>query len=99
MVRDGASEIACVADGFVVYCCGPKAAPFALVAAYQWADYVDLVTRGADLRRKRRRIGAFVPGDLIERIRGYRANQDSGSRLPAAPFTDLSSAGHRQRAR
>ncbi len=33
-----------VADGFVVYCCGPKAAPFALVAAYQWADYVDLVT-------------------------------------------------------
>ena len=43
-VRDGDSEIACVADGFVVYCCGPKAAPFALVAAYQWADYVDLVT-------------------------------------------------------
>ena len=33
-----------VADGFVVYCCGPRAAPFALVAAYQWEDYVDLVT-------------------------------------------------------
>jgi hypothetical protein len=33
-----------VADGFVVYCCGPKAAPFALVAAYQWENYVDLVT-------------------------------------------------------
>ena len=33
-----------VADGFVVYCCGPRAAPFALVAAYQWDDYVDLVT-------------------------------------------------------
>ena len=30
-----------VADGFVVYCCGPRAAPFALVAAYQWEDYVD----------------------------------------------------------
>jgi hypothetical protein len=33
-----------VADGFVLYCCGPRAAPFALVAAYQWKDYVDLVT-------------------------------------------------------
>ncbi|MGH3836329.1 MAG: hypothetical protein ACRDSF_11580 [Pseudonocardiaceae bacterium] len=38
-----------VADGFVVYCCGPRAAPFALVASYQWEDYVDLVTiRGFD---------------------------------------------------
>jgi hypothetical protein len=33
-----------VADGFTVYCCGPRAAPFALVASYQWQDYVDLVT-------------------------------------------------------
>jgi hypothetical protein len=33
-----------VADGFVLYCCGPRATPFALVAAYQWEDYVDLVT-------------------------------------------------------
>jgi hypothetical protein len=33
-----------VADGFVLYCCGPKAAPFALVAAYEWENYVDLVT-------------------------------------------------------
>ncbi|MFZ2116297.1 MAG: hypothetical protein WCB73_23790 [Pseudonocardiaceae bacterium] len=33
-----------VADGFVLYCCGPRVAPFALVAAYQWEDYVDLVT-------------------------------------------------------
>ena len=41
---------------------------------------------GADLRRKRRQVGAFVPRDLIERIRGYRANQDPGSRLPAALF-------------
>lgn len=24
-----------VADGFTVYCCGPKAAPHALVAAYE----------------------------------------------------------------
>lgn len=33
-----------VADGFVVYCCGPRAEPFGLVASYQWEDYVDLVT-------------------------------------------------------
>jgi len=33
-----------VADGFVLYCCGPKAAPFALITAYQWEDYVDFVT-------------------------------------------------------
>lgn len=25
-----------VADGFVVYCCGPRAAPNALVASYEW---------------------------------------------------------------
>jgi len=30
-------------DGFAVYCCGPKAAPTALVAAYEWPHYVDLV--------------------------------------------------------
>ena len=33
-----------VADGFMLHCCGPIAAPFALVASYQWNDYVDLVT-------------------------------------------------------
>lgn len=33
-----------VADGFVLYCCGPIAAPFALVASYEWEDYVDLLT-------------------------------------------------------
>lgn len=33
-----------VADGFVVYCCGPRSAPWALVASYPWDDYVDLVT-------------------------------------------------------
>jgi hypothetical protein len=33
-----------VADGFTLYCCGPKGAPSALVAAYQWTEYVDLVT-------------------------------------------------------
>ncbi len=33
-----------VADGFTLYCCGPKAAPNALVASYEWHDYVDLLT-------------------------------------------------------
>jgi hypothetical protein len=33
-----------VADGFVVYCCGPRAAPRALVASYQWDDYVDVLS-------------------------------------------------------
>ncbi len=33
-----------VADGFVLYCCGPKAAPNALVACYEWEHCVDLVT-------------------------------------------------------
>lgn len=35
-----------VADGFVVHCCGPKSAPYALVASYQWDHYacVDLLT-------------------------------------------------------
>ena len=33
-----------VADGFTVYCCGPKAMPHALVAAYEWPQCIDLVT-------------------------------------------------------
>jgi hypothetical protein len=36
--------IEAVNDGFVIYCCGPKSAPFALVASYQWENYVDLAT-------------------------------------------------------
>ncbi len=32
------------ADGFTLYCCGPKAAPNALVACYQWDHCVDLLT-------------------------------------------------------
>jgi hypothetical protein len=33
-----------VADGFVLYCCGPKTAPNAVVASYEWEYYVDLLT-------------------------------------------------------
>lgn len=31
-------------DGFTLYCCGPMMAPNALVAAYAWDQYVDLLT-------------------------------------------------------
>jgi hypothetical protein len=62
-----------VADGFMLHCCGPKAAPFALVASYQWKGYVDLVT----IRRfdrittarvyapQRRRIDVFAPEAVV----------------------------------
>lgn len=33
-----------VADGFVLYRCGPHAEPHALVASYDWENSVDLVT-------------------------------------------------------
>ncbi|MGH3919561.1 MAG: hypothetical protein ACRDSG_11105 [Pseudonocardiaceae bacterium] len=33
-----------VADGFVLYCCGPRAAPNALVASYQWEHCLDVLT-------------------------------------------------------
>jgi hypothetical protein len=31
------------ADGFTLYCCGPKTAPNALVATYEFDQYVDLL--------------------------------------------------------
>jgi hypothetical protein len=31
-------------DGFTLYCCGPRAAPNALVACYEWNQYIDLIT-------------------------------------------------------
>ncbi|MGH3874010.1 MAG: hypothetical protein ACRDSR_21335 [Pseudonocardiaceae bacterium] len=34
------------ADGFTLCCCGPQAAPNALVAFYEWDHYVDLLTIG-----------------------------------------------------
>ena len=33
-----------VADGFTLYCCSPRTAPRALVASYDWDDYLDLLT-------------------------------------------------------
>ena len=38
-----------VQDGFVLYCCGGRAEPSALVASYDWEQYLDLVViRGVD---------------------------------------------------
>jgi transcriptional regulator with XRE-family HTH domain len=31
-------------DGFTLHCCGPKVTPNALVASYQWDQYVDVLT-------------------------------------------------------
>jgi hypothetical protein len=53
-----------VADGFIVYCCGPRSAPWALVAAYPWDDYVDLVT----IRRFDQIITARIPAPPRARI-------------------------------
>jgi hypothetical protein len=62
-----------VDDGFVVYCCGPKAAPSALVACYQWEKYVDLVTiRRVDrvttaraVAPQHRRVDVFAPEAVV----------------------------------
>ena len=45
-------------DGFIVFCCGPKTAPNALVAAYEWDHCIDLLT----IRDFDRIITARVPG-------------------------------------
>ncbi len=38
-----------VQDGFVLYCCGGRVEPSALVASYEWEQYVDtVVIRGVD---------------------------------------------------
>jgi len=62
-----------VADGFTLHCCGPRAAPFALIASYRWEGYVDLVTiRCLDwittarvYAPQRRRIDVFAPEAVV----------------------------------
>ncbi|MGH3821462.1 MAG: hypothetical protein ACRDRA_01245 [Pseudonocardiaceae bacterium] len=57
-----------IADGFTLYCCGPKAAPNALVACYEWHHYCDLLTIGdfarvitARVPTHGRRVDIFTP--------------------------------------
>ncbi|MGH3841684.1 MAG: hypothetical protein ACRDS0_09620 [Pseudonocardiaceae bacterium] len=61
-----------VADGFALYCCGPKAAPNALVACYEWGDCVDLLTvRDFDrvitarVSKQGRRVDIFAPEVVV----------------------------------
>lgn len=61
-----------VADGFGLYCCGPKTAPNALVACYEWEGFVDLFTvRDFDrvitarVPKQGRRVDIFDPGIVV----------------------------------
>lgn len=65
-----------VTDGFTMYCCGPQSAPHALVAAYEWENYVDLLTIG-DFDRVttarvpiRRRLDIFAPEVVVWAYQG-----------------------------
>ncbi len=53
-----------VADGFILYCCGPRDEPRALVASYSWDGYLDLLT----IRRFDRIITARVPDPKDDRV-------------------------------
>lgn len=61
------------ADGFVVYCCGPKSDPAALVASYEWPHHVDLVTirdftrrvAAARVPKQDGTVDVFAPGQVV----------------------------------
>jgi hypothetical protein len=60
------------ADGFTLYCCGPKAAPWALVACYEWDHCVDLLTIrdfdrviSARVPAQGRRVDLFAPEAVV----------------------------------
>ncbi|MGH3546545.1 MAG: hypothetical protein ACRDQU_00145 [Pseudonocardiaceae bacterium] len=60
-----------VADGFTVYCCGPRTAPTALAAAYEWEQCIDLITIrswdrvGAARVPKLGRVDVFAPEFVV----------------------------------
>jgi len=60
-----------VADGFTVYCCGPRTAPTALAASYDWGNCVDqLVMRSCDRVAAARmpklgRVDVFAPEVVV----------------------------------
>jgi hypothetical protein len=60
------------ADGFMMFCCGPKAAPRALVASYEWDNCVDLLTirdfkrvTTARVPKQGRRVDIFAPETVV----------------------------------
>ena len=60
-----------VADGFTVYCCGPRSAPTALAASYHWENCVDhLVIKSCDRVAAARvpklgRVDVFAPEVVV----------------------------------
>jgi hypothetical protein len=79
-------------DGFTLYCCGPKTAPNALVAAYEWSQYVDLLTI-RDFDRittarvsKRGRVDIFAP-EVPSRRACRDTRSPAGRRLSQRPPT------------
>ena len=66
-----------VADGFVVYRCGPRTAPNALVAFYQWDHCIDLLTirdfdrvTTARVPTQGRRVDIFAPEVVVWAYQG-----------------------------
>ena len=70
-----------VADGFTLYCCGPKTAPNALVACYEWEHELDLLTvRNFDWVTtarvpKRGRVDIFAPEVVVWPTRARRSTR------------------------
>lgn len=61
-----------VTDGFTLHCCGPRNAPRALVASYEWEHHVDLLTVGdfarvitARVPTQGRRVDIFAPEVVV----------------------------------
>lgn len=61
-----------IADGFTIYCCGPKVTPRALVACYEWPNCIDLLTIQnfdriitARVPTQRRRVDIFAPEIVV----------------------------------
>lgn len=65
-----------VTDGFVVYCCGDRAAPRALLASYEWKNCIDLITIRDFLRvtaarvPKRGNVDLFAPEVVVWAYQG-----------------------------
>src|SRR5207248_8027328 len=55
-----------VADGFTVYCCGPRIGPTALAASYEWPNCVDHLTIRSWDRAVAARIPRLGTGNVFE---------------------------------
>jgi hypothetical protein len=64
-------------DGFTLHCCGPKTAPNALVASYEWNHYIDVLTirtfdqvTTARLPKRGDRVDIFAPKLVVWAYQG-----------------------------